>query len=122
MQLIGRASDRHATNAGSIPRCGKLEIFLPASIFSADSLERVPTPPCAIACIDVFEHVTYPVVHVRVQWIMETLKHPTCTVGWFARLCRSWFSLAKATRISHGSNSIGTIQLLKKSVCVYAKS
>ena len=24
----------------------------------------------------------YPVVHVRIRWIMETLKHPACIVGW----------------------------------------
>ena len=35
---------------------------------------------------------------------METLKHPACTVGWVARLCRSWLSPGKATRISHGRN------------------
>ena len=23
-----------------------------------------------------------PRVHVRIQWIMETLKHPACTRGW----------------------------------------
>ena len=34
-----------------------------------------------------------PVVHVRVWWITETLKHPACTVGWQAWLCRSWLSL-----------------------------
>ena len=33
-----------------------------------------------------------PLVHVRVRWIMETLKHPACTVGWEARLSRSWLS------------------------------
>ena len=27
---------------------------------------------------------------------METLKHPACTVGWVARLCRSWLSPGKA--------------------------
>ena len=47
---------------------------------------------------------------------METLKHPACTVGWViwvARLCRSCLSPGKATRISHGRNPNGTIQLLK---------
>ena len=43
------------------------------------------------------EHVKDPVVHVRVQWIVETLKHPACTVGWVARLCRIWVSPGKAT-------------------------
>ena len=37
-------------------------------------------------------HVKDPVVHVRVRWIMETLKHPACTLCWIALLCRSWLS------------------------------
>ena len=35
-------------------------------------------------------------------------KDPACTLisqGWVARLCCSWLSLGKATRISHGRNS-----------------
>ena len=38
----------------------------------------VRTPPCAIACIFICAHVKDPVVHVRLRWIMETLKHPAC--------------------------------------------
>ena len=71
----------------------------------------VSTPPCAVACINICAHVNDPLVHVRVRWIMETLKHPACTVGWVARLCRSWFSTRKATRISQGRNPSRTIQL-----------
>ena len=52
----------------------------------------VRTPPCVTACINNCAHVKDPVVHVRVRWIMETLKHPACTVGWVAPLCRSWLS------------------------------
>ena len=55
----------------------------------------VHTPPCAIACINICAHVKDPVVHVRVRWIMEVLKQPACTVGWVARLCRSWLSPGK---------------------------
>ena len=51
------------------------------------------------------------VVHVRVRWIMETRKHPACTVRRVARLCRSWLSRGTAIPISHGRNSNGTIQL-----------
>ena len=72
---------------------------------------RVRTPPCAIACINIYAHVKDPVVHVRVRWIMETRKHPACTARWVARLSHSWLSLGKATRISHGRNPIRTIQL-----------
>ena len=70
----------------------------------------VRTTLCAIACIYICAHEKDPVVHVRVRWIMETLKHPACTVGWVARLCRRWLSPGKATRIFHGRNPIGTIQ------------
>ena len=43
--------------------------------------------PCLICA-----HVKDLVVHVRVWWVMETVKPPACTVGWVARLCPSWFS------------------------------
>ena len=49
----------------------------------------VHTPPCAIACINICAHVKDPIVHFRVWWIMETLKHPACTVGLVAQLCCS---------------------------------
>ena len=56
-------------------------------------------------------HGKDPVVHLRVRWVMETLKYPVWTVGWIARLCRSWFSPVKATRFSHGRSPSGTIDL-----------
>ena len=37
-------------------------------------------------------------------------KHPACTVGWVARLCRCWLSPGKATRISRGRNICITYQ------------
>ena len=87
-QLV-RASDRHAADAGSIPLCGKG--FFSQSQLSVQILLRVSVhSPCAIACINICAHVKDVVVHVRGRWIMETLKHPVCTVGWVARLCRSW--------------------------------
>ena len=59
----------------------------PESTFSADSLTCVRTPPCAMACINICEHVKDPVDHVRVRWIMEKkkLKHPACTVCRFGQ-------------------------------------
>ena len=63
--------------------------------------------PCAIARIHICAHVKDPSVHVRVRWIMETLKHPACTVGWVAQLCRSWLSPGKVTRISYGRKPTG---------------
>ena len=36
--------------------------------------------------INIRAHVKYPVVHIRVRWIMETLKQQARIVGWVARL------------------------------------
>ena len=105
MLLIGRTSDHHTADAGSI---------LPESTFNANSLTCACTPPCAIACINICAHIKDPIVHVRVQWIMQTLKHPACTIGWVAQLCHSWLSPGKATGISHGRNPNGTIKEKKK--------
>ena len=52
----------------------------------------VHKPPCEITCIYICVHVKDPVVHVRVHWIMETLKQPACTLDWVAQLCRIWLS------------------------------
>ena len=70
--------------------------------------------PCAIACIYICAHVKHPVTLVRVRWIMKTLKHPACEVGWVARLCRSWLSRRKETRISQGRTPEDTIDKNKK--------
>ena len=71
----------------------------------------VRTPPCAVAYIYICTHVKDPVVHVRVRWTMETLKHPARTLGWVARLCCSLLTSGKATRImpwekSHWDNTV----------------
>ena len=78
-QLV-RASDRHVADAGSIPQRGKGFFF--------QSQLSVRTLPCLFvhprvqdACIKVWAHDKDPVVHVRVRWIMQTLKHPACTVS-----------------------------------------
>ena len=101
---VGRATDRHAADAGSIPRCGKG--FFSLSQLSVQILFTItssppPHPPGATACIYICSHVKDSVVHVRVRWIMETLKHQACTVARLSQL---------ATRVSYGRNSIGTIQ------------
>ena len=107
--LFGRiTSDRHAADACFIPRCGKG--FFSQSKLSMQTLTvfvhpRVQSHTLSPAYVKDF------VVHVRVWWIMETLKHQACTVGRVARLCRSWLSPGKANRISHGRNPIGTLQL-----------
>ena len=83
--------------------------FSPRVNFQCRLSFGVRTPPRAIACIYICAHVKDPVVHVRLWSIMETLKQPACTVGWVARLCRSWLSPGKATRIPPGRNPNGTI-------------
>ena len=79
----------------------------------------VCTPPCAITCINICVHVKDHVVHVRVRWIMETLKHPACTEGWVARLCDSWFSPRKSNpnfpwEKSHWDNTVVVKKKRKK--------
>ena len=91
---------------------GAARDFSPRVEFQCRLSYGVRTPPCAIACINICAHVKDHVVHVRVRWSTETLKHPACTVGWVARLCPSWLSPGKATRIPHGRNPNGTVQLL----------
>ena len=108
---VGTASDWHAADTGSTPLCGKG--FFSESSFSADSLRCIRTAPSAITRIKIYAHVKDPVVHVRLRWIMETLKHPACTEGWLALLCRSWFSPGRTTRIFHGRYSYGTITILR---------
>ena len=90
---------------------GAARNFSPSLNFQCRLYNGVRTPPGEVACIYICAHVKEPVVHVRLSWIMETLKHPACTVGWVARLCRSLLSPGKATRISHRTNPTGTIQL-----------
>ena len=46
----------------------------------------VRTPLCAIGCVNICAHVKEPEVHVRVWYIVETLKRPACTAGCVARL------------------------------------
>ena len=67
------------------------EIFLRELAFSADSL-MVFAHPNAFTAVRM-DHV----VHVRVWWIMEILKHPACTISWVAQLCRSCLSQGIAT-------------------------
>ena len=92
---------------------GAARKFSPRVNFQCRLSNGVHTPPCAIACINICAHMTDPVVHVRVQWIVETLKQPAFTVGWEAWLS-SWLSQGKATQISHGRYPIETRQLQKK--------
>ena len=69
--------DRHAADAGSIPRCGKG--FLSRVNFQCRLSFGVRTPPYVIACINICAHVKDSVVHVRVRWIMATQTYPART-------------------------------------------
>ena len=70
----------------------------------------VRTPPCAIACIYICEHVKDPVVYVRGRLIMEALEAPNmhCRLS-SATLSQLAFP-GKETQISQGGNPNGTIQ------------
>ena len=96
-------------------------IFLLESTFSADSLTVSVYPPCAIACIYICAYVKDPVVHVRVQWIMETLKHPACTVSRVARLCRSWLSPGEGNPNFPWGKSQWDNIIVKKKIYIYKK-
>ena len=60
---LGRASDQHAGDAGSIPRYSKG--YFPQSPLSVQTLLSVRTPQSAIACVNICAHVKDPVVHVK---------------------------------------------------------
>ena len=65
---------------------GAASDFSPRVNFQCRLSYGVCTPPCAVAYNNTCAHAKDPVVQVKVPWIMETLKHPACTVGWVAQL------------------------------------
>ena len=66
------ALDRHAADVGSILRSGR--DFFPRVNSQSGVSYSVSVSLCASTCIEICAHVKDPVVHIRVQWIMETLK------------------------------------------------
>ena len=70
---------------------GTARDFSPGVNFQRRLSYGVCTPPCATTCNNTCAHVKDLIVHVRVWWIMETLKHPACTVDWVARLLQLAF-------------------------------
>ena len=115
VQLVER---RIGTPLTQVRFPGAAKVFLPESTLSADSLTCVRTPPYAIACIvNIFSHVKDPVVHVSVRWIMETLKHPACTLGWVSRSRDSvaaGFPCGKQSEFPMGEIQTGQYSRLKK--------
>ena len=97
---VGRASDRHAADAGSIPQCCRG--FFSQRQLSVLTLLCCAYTKCAVTCMNICAHVKDPVVHIRVRWIVETLKYPAFTLDWIARLCPSWLFRGEATQIFHG--------------------
>ena len=75
---------------------GAARDFSPRVNFQRRLSYGVCTPPCAIACINICVHFKDPGVRVRVWWVMETLKHPACSIGWVSRLCCSRLSTGKS--------------------------
>ena len=63
---------------------GAAKDFSPRVNFQCRLSYGVHTPLCAVACINISAHIKDCKVYVRLWWIMETLKHPACTVGWVA--------------------------------------
>ena len=88
--------------------------FSPRVNFQCRLSYGVRTPLCAIAYIYVCMHVKDPVVHVRVRWIKETLKHPACTVGWVARPCRSRLSPGRQPEFTLGKSHRDNTVVKKK--------
>ena len=111
-RTAGRASDRHAANAGSIPRCGK-GLFFHRGNFQCRLSYGVRTPPCSIACIHICAHVKDPVVGVRVRWIKEILnntQHVPC-VGQRDSVAAGFPRGKQLEFPVRERNSMGTIQL-----------
>ena len=98
---------------------GAANDFSPRVNFQCRLSNCVRTPSCAIACINICAHVKDPVVHVRVRWIMETLKHPARTVGWVARLCRSWLSRGRRPKFPMGEIPLGQMSSAPSSLLIF---
>ena len=73
-QLVER---RTGTPLRQVRFPGAARDFSPRVNFQCRLSYGVRTPPCAIAYC---AHVKAFVAHVRVRWIMETRKHPACTI------------------------------------------
>ena len=58
---------------------GAAKNFSPRVDFLCRLSDGDRTPKCAIACINISHaHIKDFVVHVRVRWIIKTLRHPAC--------------------------------------------
>ena len=72
---VGRASDRHVADAGSIPGTASFCFFFSLRVnFQC----RLSYSVCT-SCTNICAHVKDTVVHVRVRWVTETSKYSACT-------------------------------------------
>ena len=74
-----KASDRHAADAGSNPRCGKG--FSSQSHLSVQTLFSMFVHPRAIVCINIGAHDKDPVIHVRVRWFVAVQTYPARAIS-----------------------------------------
>ena len=93
-------------------QCGK-GFFLPRVNFQCRLSFGVRTSLCAIACIKRFRACWRFCSPCQSSVEYGNTQTASSTVGWIARPSHRWLSLGKATRISHGRNPNGTIQLQK---------
>ena len=96
---------RTGTPLTQVPFPGVARDFSPRVNSQCRLYYGLHTSSCAIPYINTCAHVKNPAVHVKIQWIMETLKHLVYTIGWVTQLCQSWLSPGKATQISNGKKS-----------------
>ena len=111
---VGRLSDRHTAEVGLIHWCGKGFFF--QSQLSMQTLMVSVHPRVQSHALTSGRTLMILLFMSGVQWVMETLKHPACTVGWVAWLCRSWLSPGKATRISHARTPTGVSTVVTNSI------
>ena len=72
---------RTVTSLTEVRFHGAARDFLSRVNFQCRLSFGVPTPPCAIACINICAHNKEPVVCVRYRWIMSTQTYPARTIG-----------------------------------------
>ena len=113
-QLVER---RTGTPLSQVPCPGAAKDFSPRVNFQCGLSDGVRTPPCSIAGINICVHVKNPLVHVSVRWIMESLKHPECTVGWQRDSVAAGFPQRKQPKFAMGEITMGqhSYEIKKKS-------
>ena len=89
---VGRTSDWHATEAGSVPWCGRG--FFSQSQLLVQTVTVSVQPKCAVACVNVCAHVKDP-KHLQPYLRLVTQKYRTHCWEWVALLSISCCSLIR---------------------------